>query len=844
MLKNTIEKLLSDIKSLKKDAACTLPQNVFYLNDDDILCEERESGESRFPYTHDGMVLWAYSNGYMNANECNMKIFHSTRAYEEACIDFFACLPQADGTFMPISLTGATKQLFEPGKITRYVVFHRECAYYITETENAVFCLRAFVSTEKKICFSFCGINTGSDNLRFTFASYIEPLLTFTNDPGYWSKMAVTGKYAGNGNYVINRNEYISRNIAVISQNVSGGKIVSESHSVSRGSLTGGYGRGLHNAKALKYGKFDKEIHAITRLDFPAAADMYQLEVGSGENIRIDYTISLIYDESLIESTMSQSIIPEKLDRDISSIKQNIDNALDGFKITFGELKDNDVNNVLLNRFLKSVQYEVSFFAMNKEYGGRYLGMRDVFQQMESAVMWQPNDVRSRIVRWFNYFTDTGRTPRSVAIELHEGMLPLVICEEYVDQGLWVISCVYNYLCYTDDYSVLDEKCGFYHIIDENNKWIKTNEVTTVLDHLLRIMKYFISKLDTEYGTNCLRVLMGDWNDSINGLGATDDSDKDFGSGVSVMSSLQLYKNFEEMTEILSHIGGYDELCEEYTLCRRRMEEGLIKYAIDRKDGDKQIIHGWGDKLSYKVGSMCDEDGSRRYNLIANAFWILSKMITTDPSMKKYILENYAQLDSRFGYITFKPAFTRDMVGVGRMRFILPGNAENACAYIHASMFANMSLFAIGEPDLAWKQIKKSIVITHDNINLSPYVMCNQYCDNSEYNSNGEAITDWATGSGTTLIKSIVTYGFGIQPSLDNITIATARVMPSDKSEIQIKISGKTLNIIYRNEGLGKRRFTVNGTPAKTEFDALYNTERVIIDKQIPANILNILITD
>ncbi len=48
-MKDKISCLLDDIKNLKSKnpEEYTLPDNVYYLNDTDILCLERHSGESR-----------------------------------------------------------------------------------------------------------------------------------------------------------------------------------------------------------------------------------------------------------------------------------------------------------------------------------------------------------------------------------------------------------------------------------------------------------------------------------------------------------------------------------------------------------------------------------------------------------------------------------------------------------------------------------------------------------------------------------------------------------------------------------------------------------------------------
>ena len=84
---------------------------------------------------------------------------------------------------------------------------------------------------------------------------------------------------------------------------------------------------------------------------------------------------------------------------------------------------------------------------------------------------------------------------------------------KFIDQGVWVISTVYTYLAATDDFSILDETCGYYKLGDGTAEFSCARD--SVLDHLLRIADYLISHLDEE--TNCLHALYGDWNDALDG---------------------------------------------------------------------------------------------------------------------------------------------------------------------------------------------------------------------------------------------------------------------------------------------------------------------------------------
>ena len=71
------EDLLKQIKEAQENpkAENILPQNAYYLSENEILCNDRDFGVSRFPYTSDGLILWAYSNGIIEACESTFHIF-------------------------------------------------------------------------------------------------------------------------------------------------------------------------------------------------------------------------------------------------------------------------------------------------------------------------------------------------------------------------------------------------------------------------------------------------------------------------------------------------------------------------------------------------------------------------------------------------------------------------------------------------------------------------------------------------------------------------------------------------------------------------------------------------
>ena len=493
-------------------------------------------------------------------------------------------------------------------------------------------------------------------------------------------------------------------------------------------------------------------------------------------------------------------------------------------EIVFGDLKNSNLNKEVFNKFIKNVKKQVNLCALGKNYAGEFIGIRDVFQQLDTSVIWNREKTREKIILALNYIFSNGRSPRQFSVEPKAGMIPALDIREYIDQGVWIIETVYDYISFTNDYTILDEKCSYYDLVnEEKEQWVK-GETTTVLDHLIRIMRYLLSNVDSE--TKCLKILYGDWNDAIDGLGKTDDADKRFGNGVTVMATLQLYKNLEQLSEILLKIGGYNEQSELYKKVREEIRDGLIKHAlVDTPDGGKHIIHGWGDKRKYKICTPSDYDGKRRYSATAYSFWCISGMMEHTPELKKDILKAYDILDSKYGIRTCYPHFEKDAFRyVGRVANITPGTYENSCAYVHSTMFSAMALFVIGEGEKAWEQIKKAIPITHSKVTKTPFVMPNSYCYNEEYCLDGESMGDWYTGSGCVLLRNIVKHMFGVQPDLNGVCVKLSNYIPADFARIKLKLKGCTVELVYKNQNRGNRQYYINGKRAAVLVDNVSDT--------------------
>lgn len=802
------ERLLHDCAYERSHA---IPEKCYLLDDDRILCRPRTTGDSRYPYSVDGFTLWAHSSGYMSLNESTFYYILPASEGKEPYAAFFGG-QKKDGVYTPVSVTGVARHPVEKD-VERFTVYTPQAVYYVTKTPEIVYALRAFVSKDKKAVFSLCALNVSDKPAETQLSAFFNCLLMHQAGENVETKWFKQCKVTDSG-FIFESVEDLDRtthliNFGIINRSVNADVVYAE-HTASRSDFVGGYVNPLCCATPLFKGHFEKQAKICKFDDTAAAGDIYVVKLQKGGMAVIDYVAEYCFDPEIAE-TLTLPPSPDYADACVAEAKEADKEKFASPKMLnmqFGEWTSGALNASTFTKFVKNVERQVEFAALAKNSGVSLLGVRDVVQQLEAALMWNPAACRKKLLELFDFIDPSGRPPRQYSIPA-KGALPQMDTRAFIDQGNWIVSAMYTYLAFTGDYSILDEVCGYYKIVGRNQ--VQTvEERNSVAEHLCRIMDYLIVNTDSE--TKCLRALYGDWNDALDGLGVSSDPDKEFGSGVSVMASLHFYKNLGEMLEILDHYGDKFNQKERYLSTAEALKNGLERFAIERDgEGNRKILHGWGDKRAYKVGSYCDVDGQSRDGLAANAFWVISGMYKHDESLKKDILASYQRLDSKYGLKTFHPYFAPGTKGVGRIVNLPKGTAENAATYVHATMFGIWSLFGMNESELAFRQLTKVLPLTHSLITTTPFVMSNSYSYNEELSLDGGSMSDWFTGSANVLIKTLVWYVFGIRPDLNGLTVAPSEYMPFQDACINVKVKNSVVRLRYKKEGTGKRTFTVNG---------------------------------
>ena len=837
-----VKGILQSIKSLQPDLDKIQSNNkTCFLDNGNVLTLPRTNGDSRYVYGDNGFNFWVHASGYMYANNGLFSIFNRRKEGDEPVIAFFLGLHdnQTNNQFKPISLL-PVPVLDDPEPLVkrRFTVFNQHTAYFFVELDRLLAIVRVFVDGDNRMVFSLMLENKGTSELPLYTSSYFRPFcrhqISETDEDRWFSEVRLDETLHEDGMFsaaLVEVGEDLDRfhsesYFALVRGKYTGeGEISIERRhaNTSRLNFVGDYKRNLSSSLALDNGKFRLGTPLTTFADIAVVSDINHFSVGVNSYLRLDYVFEVASDHTARKNIALQPIDCETIDEKI----------IEGFKkneIKLSSLKAGieKFNNSLtidahdFNQFLTHLKYQVSFCGLIKGYIQLHprslIGIRDVFQALEGMQYYQPEESRGKMLEALSFTTLSGRCLRQYSLPAKGAESGTADVRQFIDQGVWVITAIHSYLQLTGDEKFLTTQAGYHEIIDEVAHAIAPcDKQDSVLEHLFRIMNYLDQNRDHKK-TKLLRALYGDWNDALDGLGIAKDPEKEYGTGVSVMATLQFFQNCEEMIAILEKFypTKHSDKINHYKKIRDEISLGLLKYAVIDKPGKgKKILHGWGDERSYLVGSNCDPDQVERDGLTSNAFWVISKMLVESPELELHILQAFNRLDSKYGLKTFHPPFPKGTPGVGRIPKLPPGTAENGATYIHATLFGVMALFLMGKAKEAWAQIEKVLPFTsiHKNYTHSPFVMPNSYVHNPELGLDGESMNDWQTGSSNVLLKILIWYVFGYKPEFDGLRLQVAAWTPFDHFWFESRLRGKSIKLSYmkKKNKSGKREFFVNG---------------------------------
>lgn len=465
-----------------------------------------------------------------------------------------------------------------------------------------------------------------------------------------------------------------------------------------------------------------------------------------------------------------------------------------------------------VNGFLPLEMYWVSSLDRGWPTGMR--GVRDAANDFEGMLCYDKQMCKGVIENIFSKQRGDGWYPRQVPF----GTGTKFDLREFVDSACFFTEYVYDYLAYTDDYSILENKYGYYDC--------ETQE--SGLTHLKKGMDYLLS--DDALGVHGLvKMRGGDWLDCLSGAGKK-------GRGESVMVSCQLVMCLKYLVEILNKVGQVNEV-EKYEKAGYRLKNAINKAAFNGRFYN--AVYTDNDTWLF---SEKDEDGEERVYVPTNAYAVISGVAS---GKENEIFNEIAKLKTSDGYKLFsKPLGGKLIDGIGKMGTgdFQPYFAENGSVYNHGSQcFLIRALAKAGRYEEISDVLGYALPLYADKHSpektcSAPYAITN--CYHLVPSFYGRSGFSFLTGSVAMIERAVYSWVFGLNFALNNIVITPCVPKEYANAEITTPFNGHNLTIKYVGYGAQIEIAEISGK----SFDVSAEGRSVLIDKALITDDLTIII--
>lgn len=465
-----------------------------------------------------------------------------------------------------------------------------------------------------------------------------------------------------------------------------------------------------------------------------------------------------------------------------------------------------------VNGFLPLEMYWVSSLDRGWPTGMR--GVRDAANDFEGMLCYDKQMCKGVIENIFSKQRSDGWYPRQVPF----GTGTKFDLREFVDSACFFTEYVYDYLAYTGDYSILENKYGYYDC--------ETQE--SGLTHLKKGMDYLLS--DDALGVHGLvKMRGGDWLDCLSGAGKK-------GRGESVMVSCQLVMCLKYLVEILNKVGQVNEV-EKYEKAGYRLKNAINKAAFNGRFYN--AVYTDNDTWLF---SEKDEDGEERVYVPTNAYAVISGVAS---GKENEIFNEIAKLKTSDGYKLFsKPLGGKFIDGIGKMGTgdFQPYFAENGSVYNHGSQcFLIRALAKAGRYEEISDVLGYALPLYADKHSpektcSAPYAITN--CYHLVPSFYGRSGFSFLTGSVAMIERAVYSWVFGLNFALDNIVITPCVPKEYANAEITTPFNGHNLTIKYVGYGAQIEIAEISGK----SFDISAEGRSVLIDKALITDDLTIII--
>ncbi|MBR4058910.1 MAG: hypothetical protein IKK03_03615 [Lachnospiraceae bacterium] len=549
----------------------------------------------------------------------------------------------------------------------------------------------------------------------------------------------------------------------------------------SKNSFIGTYGD-VRMPKAIEEGMLGNSLAACETM---IGVFEWNVKLAAGEEKVIHFAVGSANSRETAERISAKVLEPGRFEEALRLHAADKEKLCSLMNIQTPDKKVNDLANYWLKQ-------QVQLCVEVGRAGSK--GFRDQLQDSWGIVAFNPALAREKILETLEHIHESGACAK---------LWNPLRDEEYSDLPTWVAPTINAYIKETGDVEFLKEKVCYME-----------GKVDTVWEHILTTTRYSSDDMGPH---NLVLAHMGEWNDSLNGLGRG-------GKGESVWTSIALYQSLHAVAEIAREIVKDASIEKEMLERAERIKRAVNEYGWD----GEWYLTGYQDD-STPVGSKVNKEGMIYLN---GQTWATMLGIADEERTEKCLAAVDKYLDCDYGPLTCYPPYTKYDPKVGRITGFVPGVWENGTTYCHGAAFKVVSDFIQGRGNEGYETLLKIMPDSKwnpsEHSGCEPYAFTNMYLgpDNPR---KGETSFAWITGTGGWVYRSIAQYMLGFHPEHNGFSIDPC--IPKDWKRVtgMRQFRGDIYEIEIINESgscKGVRELYVDGTKMETDRITVFGDEK------------------